>query len=79
MEKVDVTYSVLIDNASLDYQIVTKRIMDAYKIPIDIAEIAMEKALMELKNEKIKLYATAMRDGFLSQKEEGSKNGNSDN
>lgn len=69
MDRVDITYSVLLENAALDYQAATKRIIEEYKISIDMAEIAMEKALMELKNEKMKLYATAMYSDFKSKKE----------
>lgn len=69
MNRVDITYSVLLENATLDYKAATERIMREYKIPIDMAEIAMEKALMELKNEKMKLYATAMYNDFQNRKE----------
>ncbi|MEZ3505800.1 MAG: hypothetical protein K1W10_02375 [Lachnospiraceae bacterium] len=75
MNRVDITYSVLLENAALDYQAATKRIMEEYKIPIDMAEIAMEKALMELKNEKMKLYATAIYSDFQHRKE-GAVDGN---
>lgn len=70
MNSVDITYSVLIENAALDYQVATKRIVEEYKISLDMAEIAMEKALIELKNEKMKLYATAMYRDFKNKKED---------
>lgn len=79
MSKIDVTLSVLIDNAAVDYQNATNQIIENLGISISDAELALEKELMRLKGEKVKLYATAMYDDFLSRKEDLNKNGDSDN
>lgn len=73
MNKVDITYSVMIDNAVCEYQQTTKKIMSQFGLSIDMVEIALEKTLMELKNEKMKLYATAMYDSMLRMQENNKK------
>lgn len=60
--KVDVTLSMLIDNAVLEYEKTTNEIMSRYGIPVDLAEIALEKSLVRLKDKKLSLYASAMCD-----------------
>lgn len=60
--QVDVTLSVLIDNAVLEYEKTTNEIMNKYGISIDLAEVALEKSLMNLKNKKLSLYASAIYD-----------------
>lgn len=60
--KVDVTLSILIDNAVLEYEKATNEIMSRYGISVDLAEIALEKSLVRLKDKKLSLYASAMCD-----------------
>lgn len=60
--KVDITLSMLIDNAVLEYEKTTNEIMNKYGISIDLAEIALEKSLVRLKDKKLSLYASAMCD-----------------
>lgn len=60
--QVDVTLSVLLDNAVLEYEKATNEIMNKYGISIDLAEIALEKSLINLKNKKLSLYASAIYD-----------------
>lgn len=60
--KIDVTLSMLIDSAVLEYEKTTNEIMGRYGISIDLAEIALEKSLIRLKDKKLSLYASAMCD-----------------
>lgn len=59
MDKVDVTLPMLIDNAVLEYSKTTEKNVKEFGISYEIAEIALEKALFELKNRRLKLYANA--------------------
>lgn len=62
MQNVNITQAVLLDNAVYEYEKVTEEIITKYGISPDIAEIAMEKMLFNMKNKKLILYATAMHD-----------------
>ncbi len=65
--QIDITMSVMIDNAVLEYEKTTNKIMTELGIPMDSAEIALEKALIGLKNKKLSLYASAMRNATSIQ------------
>lgn len=58
--QIDITVSALIDNAVLEYEKATNKVASEYGLPIDLAEIALEKSLLNLKNKKLSLYASAM-------------------
>ena len=62
MQNVNITLAVLLDNAVYEYEKATEEIIAKYGISPDMAEIAMEKALFNMKNKKLTLYATAMHD-----------------
>lgn len=62
MQNVNITLSVLLDNAVYEYEKTTEEIIQKYGLSPDMAEIAMEKALFNMKNKKLTLYATAMHD-----------------
>lgn len=70
MNRVDITLSVLLDNAVLEYQKTTDLVINQIGIPQDLAEVAMEKALQDLKDKKMTLYATAL---YASANTEGRK------
>lgn len=71
--QVDVTLSVMIDNAVLEYEKATNEVMRKYGISVDLAEIALEKCLLNLKNKKLSLYASAMRAIQIQEKVTASK------
>lgn len=72
--QVDVTMSVMIDSAVLEYEKATNKIMSECGISIDLAEIALEKTLIGLKNKKLSLYASAMRNAnFVQITDSGTK------
>ena len=69
MQGVDVTLSVLIDNAVYEYEKKTGEIIREYNLSPEMAEMAMEKALLKMKSNKITLYATAMHEMFVEKPE----------
>lgn len=58
--QVDITMSVLIDNAMLEYEKATEKVIRELGLSVDLAEIALEKSLLNLQRSKISLYASAM-------------------
>lgn len=77
-EKVDVTLSVLIDNAVIECHKTLQKITEDLQLPAEIAELAMEKALFEIKNQKARIYATVILSGNEKEKKEGGVDGNTD-
>lgn len=73
--KFDVTLAVLIDNAASEYQNLTTKIMQDLGISAADVELALEKELLRLKNQKLKLYATAMYCDFQSRANERNNHG----
>lgn len=65
--QIDITISVMIDNAVLEYEKATNKIMAELGLSVDLAEIALEKALVGLKSKKLSLYASAMRNATSVQ------------
>lgn len=70
MQNVNITLSVLLDNAVYEYEKATEEIIQKYGLSPDMAEIAMEKALFNMKSKKLTLYATAMHDMARKNSEE---------
>lgn len=70
MQNVNITLSVLLDNAVYEYERVTEEIMKKYGLSPDMAEIALEKALFNMKSKKLTLYATAIYDMARKNSEE---------
>jgi len=70
--KIDVTLPVFLDNAEMEYIEKTEEIMNKYGFSLDVAEIALERALYNLKERKIKFYASALY--AQAQKEEPKEN-----
>lgn len=62
MENVNITLSVLLDNAVYEYEKTTEEVAEKYGLSPDMAEIALEKVLFNMKSKKLILYATAMHD-----------------
>ncbi len=70
MQNVNITLSVLLDNAVYEYERATEEIMKKYGLSPDMAEIALEKALFNMKSKKLTLYATAIYDMARKNSEE---------
>lgn len=75
MNRVDVTLSVLIEKAFLEYKNTTDKIMENFKLPIDLVECALEKELMELKSKKISIYSNTILDMYESSIRNDSQKG----
>lgn len=75
MNRVDVTLSVLIEKAFLEYERTTDEIMRNLKLPIDLIECALEKEIMEIKNKKIAIYSGTILDMYTSSIKENEKTG----
>lgn len=69
MNEVDITTSVLLENAMAEYLSLTDAIVKKYGISMDLAEIAMEKALCRIREEKLRLYASALIGANLKKEE----------
>lgn len=69
MGEIDITTSVLLENASAEYLSLTDAIVKKYGISMDLAEIAMEKALCGIREEKLRLYASALIKSNSKDKE----------
>lgn len=69
MNEVDITTSVLLENAMAEYLSLTDAIVKKYGISMDLAEIAMEKALCRIREEKLRLYASALIKSSSKDKE----------
>lgn len=77
MGKIDITMSVLIDNAVSEYKNATERIINDLGISGELAEIALERVLSDARARRLNLYATAMY-AMGGQKKEGDLDGNTD-
>lgn len=60
MGEIDITMSVILENASAEFTRLSEGLMEKYGISVDMAAVAMEKALSVLKNREIALYASAL-------------------
>ena len=69
MNRIDVTLAAIIDNAALDYKNATNNIMKKFEISKDIAELAMGKALADMREERMYLYASALYNSNIPKKE----------
>lgn len=69
MQNVNITLSVLLDNAVYEYEKTTEKIIEKYGLSTDMAEIALEKVLFNMKSKKLTLYATAMHNMAIKDSE----------
>ena len=64
----DITLSVLLDNAALEGEEEIQKIFKHFEIPLDLLDIVIEKILLKVRGEKLALYASAMQKNFEIQK-----------
>lgn len=74
-QKIDVTLPVLIDMATAEYEYASQDIMNKLGVSEFIAEIAMEKALSEMKSRRTQLYASAVYNSSMQEYKEANGGG----
>lgn len=59
-EKVDVTFSVMVDYCALEVQDFVNKLKSSKNLTLDVIEYALEKSLYKIREEKKSLYASAL-------------------